>query len=388
MCIKMPLKKRIQRRLKKSDLITSQPLFPLLPIIIRASLFFSLVVALLNSAESNALANSGDAHENSNEEVRIFESNDILKLTIMSDFRSILDDRGEDRSYHKARLYYLNSSGDTIWRKIKLKTRGNFRRDPANCKYPPIMVKFGKLKTADSIFVDQSKLKLVIQCQLEEYVLLEYLAYRINNLLTDLSYRVRLAHITYADLETRETYSTRYAFFIENEEKLAERLNAEIYKPNVVQYFMERDQVISMAMFQYLIGNNDWYVTSKHNTSIMKLNESGDLISVPYDFDWSKMVDAQYTKPKDVPDYALKDRRIYKGLCLNEADLESQRQLFNSKKEVIVTMVQSIDGLPQKRKQVCLNFIEKFYKTLNRNSALKQIFQKEECVVEQNIAGK
>ena len=233
----MPLKKRIPQRLKKSELLTSIHLFinPLVKSSTR--LLCYIVLALFISVQSAADSGDDDEHENATEEVRIFESDDILKLTIMSDFRSILDDRGEDRSYHKAQLYYLNNKGDTVCRKIKLKTRGNFRRDPANCKYPPIKVKFSKLKTADSVFVDQSTLKLVIQCQLEEYVLLEYLAYRINNLLTDLSYRVRLAHITYVDMETREPYSTRYAFFIENEKKLAERLNAEIYKPNVVQYF-------------------------------------------------------------------------------------------------------------------------------------------------------
>ena len=72
-------------------------------------------------------------------------------------------------------------------------------------------------------------------------------------------------------------------------------------------------------------------------------------------------------------------------MCLSEADLELQRQLFNSKKEDILELVKGIEGLPQKRKKVCLDYIEKFYKTLNKNSSLKQVFQKEECVQEQNI---
>jgi hypothetical protein len=165
---------------------------------------------------------------------RLFESDAILNLTILSNFASIIEDRGEDRSYHKGELYYLNLKGDTIRRKVKLKTRGNFRRDPTNCKYPPIMVKFGKLNTADSIFADQSKLKLVTQCQLENYVLLEYLAYKVYGLLTSYSFRVRLAHITYMDMDTKETYFTRHVFFIENELDMAARVQAEIYKSNVV----------------------------------------------------------------------------------------------------------------------------------------------------------
>lgn len=313
---------------------------------------------------------------------RLFDSDEVLQLTILSDFSAIMDDRGEDRSYHKGRLYYLNAQGDTIRRSVKLKTRGNFRRDPANCKYPPIMVKFGKLKSADSVFTDQSKLKLVTLCQLEDYVLLEYLAYRFYNQLTSNSYRVRLAHITYSDIETREAYFTKYAFFIEREKDMTDRLNLEEYKPNVVQYFLDRENVITMAMFQYMIGNDDWYVTSKHNTSILNENNSEKILAVPYDFDWSMLVNASYTKPENVPDRLLKDRRVYKGLCMEAEEFEYQRELFISKKDQILEFIKMIDGLSKRKRKEAENYIETFYKIINESSSLQEIFQKEECVKE------
>ena len=209
----------------------------------RIVLFSLILISLGTSGSSLSIGYIGykteELFRTQSDSERLFDRDDILKLTILSDFASLMNDRGEERSYHDGLLYYVNNSNDTIVRKVKIKTRGNFRRDPANCTYPPIMVKFGKLKSADSIFIDQSKLKLVTQCRQENYVLLEYLAYRINNLLTDQSYRIRLAHITYAELESKEPYFTRYAFFIENEKALAQRINAEIYKPNVVQLFSE-----------------------------------------------------------------------------------------------------------------------------------------------------
>lgn len=186
-------------------------------------LFYHGVFSSFNIINSNSQPLDKDFDE------RLFESDVVLKLTIISDFASIMDDRGEDRSYHKGELYYLNFIGDTIRRKVRLKTRGNFRRDPTNCKYPPIMVKFGKLKTADSIFTEQSNLKLVTQCQLENYVLLEYLAYKIYGLFSSHSYRVRLAHITYVDMDTRESYFTRYGFFIEDEAEMVVRIHAKVY---------------------------------------------------------------------------------------------------------------------------------------------------------------
>ncbi len=49
----------------------------------------------------------------------------------------------------------------------------------------------------------------------ERFLLKEYLAYRTFNLLTDRSFRVRLARITYTDSKGRRKPITRSGFFIE-----------------------------------------------------------------------------------------------------------------------------------------------------------------------------
>lgn len=357
----------------------------------RTPAFFLFLLIFLSSysIRISAKAKRGNSNPSSSGyNDRLFESDDILTLTILSDFASMMKDRGEDRSYHKGELYYLNPGNDTVRRKVRLKTRGNFRRDPENCKYPPIMVKFGKENSLDSLFTNQSKLKLVTQCQKENYVLLEYLAYRFYNLLSSYSYRVRLAQITYKDMESKETYFTRYAFFIESETDMTTRINAEIYKPNVVQYYLNRENAITMAMFQYLIGNNDWYVTSKHNNSILKLNETKELITVPYDFDWSMLVNANYTKPEGVSDSFFKNRRVYKGLCLEPEELKNQQELFDSKKDGFVDLVEGLKDLSKKGKQQSIGRIDSFYKLINESSSLQNIFQKEECIKEPIFEGK
>lgn len=338
----------------------------------------------INFCYSAGLLTDKSSHLSSNEKHSdgLFKSDEILKLTILSDFSSIMKDRGDDRSYHKGQLYYIDLTGDTIRRKIKLKTRGNFRRNPENCKYPPIRIKFSKLRAADSIFTHQSKLKLVTQCQLENYVLLEYLAYRMYNKLTDYSYRVRLAHITYADVETKEAHFTRYAFIIESEEELVSRINAEIYKPNVVQYFLVREATITMAMFQYMIGNDDWYVTSKHNTTILQFKETGNIIAVPYDFDFSYLVNAEYTKPEGASNKFIKRRKVYKGLCIVDSEYKQQVQLFNANKGYFMDLIEKLRDLPQKNKQESIKLINSFYKTIDKPSSLTNIFQKEECIRE------
>jgi hypothetical protein len=303
----------------------------------------------------------------------------------MADFQQLFNDRGEERSYHKGWIYYLNHSKDTIFRKVKLKTRGNFRRDPQNCKYPPIMVNFGKEMERDTLFVDQSKLKLVIQCQIEKYVLLEYLAYRIYNVVTPKSYRVRLAHISYVDINTKDQYATRYGFFIQSRDHLEDKFDAKNFKSNVVQYMFERDEVITLALFQYLIGNDDWYFTSKHNITVLRRRETEELMAFPYDFDWSKLVNAQYTKPKGVGENMLRERQVYKGLCMEQAELDYQKQLYNSKKDSILSLVDQVPLLSAGDRKKARNLINQFFKTLNRPKALSTVFQEQKCVEAQNL---
>ena len=66
--------------------------------------------------------------------------------------------------------------------------------------------------------------------------------------------------------------------------------------------------------------------------SVLRLSESEEIIAVPFDFDWSNLVNADYTKPSDIPEYLLKERRVYKGLCLKEKEYAYQVEFFNSKK--------------------------------------------------------
>lgn len=342
-----------------------------------------LFLACMMSAVQQAHAAKSVA--SSPDSTGVFDQQDVLAITLTSDFKSIMNDRGEDRGYHKGALSYIDYQGDTIRRKLRLKTRGNFRRDPENCKYPPIKIKFGKLKGPDPLFSNQTKLKLVTECQNEQYILREYTAYLLYKLISPYSYRTRLAKITYQDKITGQKYFTRYAFFIENENHLADRLKAEIYKKNAVQYMLTRQNALRMAFFQYMIGNNDWFVTSKHNVTILKLSQTHELIAVPYDFDFSKLVDADYTRPQDIPAYLVKDKRSYKGLCLTKEDLENQITFYDAKRSILEKQINNTPGLSRADKKHMINYIGSFYKILHKPNSLQQIFQQKPCVVAHDL---
>src|SRR2546430_4066469 len=108
----------------------------------------------------------------------------------------------------------------------------------------------------------------------------------IFNLLTERSFQVRLAHVTYLDTaRTRDTL-TRYGFFIEDDNRMARRNHTHVItSQGIPQDGTDSDQVGLVAVFEYMIANTDWSVAGLHNI-VLTEDTSGTIYPVPYDFDW------------------------------------------------------------------------------------------------------
>ena len=83
---------------------------------------------------------------------RLFDSEDILQLEIFAEISKIRKDNNDNRSYHPAKISYKNSTGKKIICDVKIRTRGIFRRNPRNCNFPPLMLKFRKADVKNTIF--------------------------------------------------------------------------------------------------------------------------------------------------------------------------------------------------------------------------------------------
>ena len=82
-------------------------------------------------------------------------------------------------AYHPMLLQYRQKDSSLVSIQLMVKTRGHFRRLKANCKMPPLLLNFPKAeKIKNSVFENQSKLKLVVPCQGDEYVIREWLVYK------------------------------------------------------------------------------------------------------------------------------------------------------------------------------------------------------------------
>ena len=202
----------------------------------------------------------------------LFSSQEVIEFAIETDYGALRGDRTQDSEYRPAILRLTDDEGAARTIDIRVRTRGNFRL--ANCQFPPLRVNFPRTRMGGTVFDGQNGIKLVSHCRDgdsdEQNVIEEYLVYRTFNLLTDESFRVRLARVTYADGDDDDPV-VRYAFFIEEAEAMAERLGAlylEIQQANPRDFGTE--QAVRFSVFQYMVGNTDWSMVSFHNTEVLQ----------------------------------------------------------------------------------------------------------------------
>jgi hypothetical protein len=291
----------------------------------------------------------------------LFASDEILQITIETNLAELLGDRSEERSYHEAGISVFEGNSEPIKLKGKLKTRGHFRNDEDNCAFAPIWIKFKKEDTQSTVFKGHKRLKIVNPCDLNaesnQFIMQEYLGYRIYNLLTDSSFRVRPVKIKYVDKSTNETHET-FSFFIEDSENLGNRLNGkEVEDFGEITHVPNYNNPPTMELFQYMIGNDDWGIPD-HNMKVFKIKNNAGHVVVPYDFDLSHVVNADYA-------YLDRERKRFRGFCLTKKEYMKSFGLFNSRKEEFRELYDNFEMLDQTKKEQTLKFIDRFYRTIN-----------------------
>jgi len=312
------------------------------------------------------------------ESAPLFAESTTLHLTLEADFSSIRkDDLSQDSEERPAILRWTDPAGLPGSLEIQLGTRGNFRLQKKTCEFPPLRINLKKGSTKGTIFGSQDKLKLVVACKVgqsfwEQYVLSEYLIYRTLNILTDLSFRVRLARVTYVDTSGEEDPFTRYAFLIEDDDVMALRnggRKVDWTSGQLDPRQVEDSNAILMDIFQYMIGNTDWSGVEMHN---VELFQTPDRVTstVPFDFDFSGLVDARYA----VPDQSLPIRRVrdrlFRGFCADQMnrgpeDYQTVYSLFIERKDEIYALWHSQEGMEQDRVKNSLEYFDDFYEVIS-----------------------
>jgi len=312
----------------------------------------------------------------------LFDSNELLEATLRLDVTRLSRPRQTNDNQEAIITYYIPDS-DTVTRTVQLRARGNFRRN--YCDFPPIRLNFRKNELPGDIFHQIDKIKLVTHCKAgtSDYVIREYLVYRIFNILSDYSFRVRLMKINYINIRRPGRVLVEYAFLIEPVEFLASRTRSiEVTNKALSQKLMKPDHMDKVAIFNYMIGNYDWSVPGLHNLVALTLPLSEQPehgIVVPYDFDYCGLVSPSYAvPPEELPIKTVRER-LYRGLCRDEATFRQRLDEFVGKKEAIYNLIDESPYLRDSHKRDMKNYLGSFFRSIEgRNVLLNDLLR--ECI--------
>lgn len=305
----------------------------------------------------------------------IMHHQEVLDITIEADLDSLKNSRRTD-DYQKAYLTFKNKNKQQEGWKMKLRTRGKFRRQV--CTMPPLKMKFKKAELALAGLNEYNDMKLVTHCveskeEAKALLMKEYLTYQMYGELSEYSYRTQLVRITYLDIKSGKKQKN-WGFLIEDTAQLANRIEAEKCDcwGNTPKEFHHGSAEL-VALFQYMIGNEDFKIESMKNVKVFR--KDGQLIPVPYDFDFSGLVDASYAIPNiDYELQAVTDR-IYLGSPESLLELHSMQSLFYAKEKEIKTVVTKFKKLDTNTKIAMVNYLDEFFENMEVMNLPKSMSQ-------------
>lgn len=330
-----------------------------------------LLVVLLALMAPASLASSDEDSDNA---VPLFEDDRVLDVTITAPFGQIMRTRSLEEEMPGTLVYADPDTGEQVSLDIEVRARGKFRRQKDVCSFAPLRLDFKK--SNPTLFANSDKLKLVTHCRnrsttYEQSLYKEYMAYRILNLLTDMSFRVRLLNVRYVEASDGEELISSPAFLLESEDQLARRLGMERDESEETTVdALDPEHTNLVSVFQYLIGNTDFSPIKGppgdeccHNFVLLKGGEKQ--VSVPYDFDVTGFANPPHAKPN--ARFGLKNvrERLYRGRCANNEHLERSLTVFQGRKPAIYRLVESQPGLNDRERKSVTRYIDKFYKVID-----------------------
>jgi AAA family ATP:ADP antiporter len=292
----------------------------------------------------------------------LFDSQEPLRIELEADFSSLCRG-GADEGCEEtpATLRYVDDAGREQTIEASLRTRGKWRNTASHCTVPPLFVL--PRAAVGTLFEHEAMLPLTTHCRergsYEQYVLKEYLAYRIYNALTDKSLRVRLARVSYRDVGRRRRVVEMYGFFTEHFATLAARHEAQLANEFAPTEADPRE-LATFGLFQYLIGNTDWSALRGHNVTQIRA-ATGLVTAVPYDFDFSGIVDAEYAGPPPKLPIRSVTQRLFRGFCEPSPDWPGVFEDFISRRPALAEVVAGTPGLAPESRNRVLAYVASFY---------------------------
>jgi hypothetical protein len=314
----------------------------------------------------------------------LFATHDMLTARIQAPLSTLMKKRS-DEEYLDGMFYLVDANGEEQALELKIRTRGKFRLQKSTCKFPPIRLNFKTGQLTDTELAGQDKLKLVSHCQnrtsYEQLILREYLAYRMYQALTDKSFGARLMRIAYDNSEDNKDPLVRYGFVIEDEDKMGARLGQSrgmMRKITVPE--LDPQQANLVAVYLYMIGNTDYSLILGppddeccHNAMLYS-DGSPPYTPIPYDFDFSGIVNAPYAEPSPQLKIRNVKTRLYRGRCVNNGLLDGTLAYFIEKEAEIYGLIDGLEGLDDKNTKDVKKYMDGFYKDIKDPKTVQKKF--------------
>lgn len=307
----------------------------------------------------------------------IMNHTEVLELTLEANITDLTTNRNTEDYQAGFVRFNDGESVEQAW-KIKVRPRGKYRRRV--CEMPPLKLKFKKAELETAGLSKFNDLKLVTHCsedksEAKAWLMKEYLTYKLYNELTPNSFRVQLVKITYVDIPTGKT-TNNWGFLIEDKDQVADRMDAETCDCNGMDMAdLNENSEELMTVFQYMIGNEDWDLAMIRNLKMFK-KANGEVIPVPYDFDFAGIVNADYAVPNVSYGMTSIVDRAYFGTSQVDENLSGTIRYLRLKKKDLISIVKNFKILNFHDRATITNYLESFYENADNMVKVERFYQK------------
>jgi len=301
---------------------------------------------------------------------KLFIQDDQLPIKISYTNKEIKK-KTNDSTYIKTTLNYQDQ--DQSWKdiEVKIRRRGDFRLN--NCYFAPIKMKIKKSASKGTLFEKNKKLKFAVQCSdkkgTEDYIVKEYMAYKIYEVVSDYHYKVRLLDVFLTEpVNGKEKTFEFTGYFIEDIKLVAKRHGGQPIDRNMHPQAQDPVASVQNAFFQFMIGNIDFSTYVQHNEKLIYVDEK--VVPVPFDFDMSGLVNTSYatvseSNNESLPITSVTDR-LYRGFKRDPAVIAQVRKEYLDKKLEVIKVIDDLRVyfVNPKQFQEAKAYILGFYKIL------------------------
>lgn len=305
---------------------------------------------------------------------QLFRDGPPLEITLTSEFGLI----NRERTPNNGKQFPGVLTADGVEVPVKLGSRGHLRLKTSTCDFVPIKVDFPGKAPAGTVFEGQTTLKLGTHCradgEADQYVLREYLSYKLTNLVTPLSFRARLARATYVDASSKKKLSTHNALFLEHENDVARRLSGRQAKvPHLLFSDFDKDALTTMMMVEYMLGNTDYSIWSLHNVVVVQ-DKKRRFFPVPYDFDSAGMVNVPYAAPDERLHIKSVTDRLYRGPCRTLEEFTAAAEPFRARRAEMFAAIDAVKDLDGKHRREMRVYLDSFFGRIETPQWIKRTF--------------